>query len=182
MPPDVLSELRDLHLPEAPGWWPPAPGWWLVAAAIVVLVVCGYYLLKRSRSRARRLRPLREALAELSAYNQSLHARALAPMGYLDQVNGLLKRLLMHGYGEHQLAGLSSEAWTRALNECLRRLSKTDESVRLETSLLGEFRYLPHMHRQVSTDLQDDLQAACEQLGAGLTRVLSQLTAPQATP
>ena len=22
--------LRDLHLPDAIGWWPPAPGWWVL--------------------------------------------------------------------------------------------------------------------------------------------------------
>ena len=26
--------LRDLHLPEAIGWWPLAPGWWVVIALV----------------------------------------------------------------------------------------------------------------------------------------------------
>ena len=32
--------LRDLHLPEAVGWWPLAPGWWGVIA--VVTASLGY--------------------------------------------------------------------------------------------------------------------------------------------
>ena len=35
--PDPL-QLRDIHLPADPGWWPPAPGWWLLAAVLVALL------------------------------------------------------------------------------------------------------------------------------------------------
>ena len=28
--------LRDLHLPEAIGWWPLAPGWWILIAIALV--------------------------------------------------------------------------------------------------------------------------------------------------
>lgn len=45
--------LREVHLPDAPGWWPPPPGWWLVAAIAVVLLVG--VVLWRSRARRRRL-------------------------------------------------------------------------------------------------------------------------------
>ena len=31
--------LRDLHLPEAIGWWPLAPGWWVLLAMLVGQVV-----------------------------------------------------------------------------------------------------------------------------------------------
>ena len=182
MPPEALSQLRDLHLPDAPGWWPPAPGWWLLAIAAIALAICLYLALKRHSRRKRLMRPLREALTELNACNQSLTSRALVPMLYLDRINGLLKRLLVHGYGEKQLAGLSSEAWTRALIDFLRRSSQSNTGIRLETSLLGEFRYRPHSHRESSPDLQDDLQTACEHLGAGLRRALEQLAPPQAAP
>ena len=30
--------LRDIHLPQPPGWWPPAPGWWLLATIVIVLL------------------------------------------------------------------------------------------------------------------------------------------------
>jgi hypothetical protein len=33
MNPEEL-DLRDIQLPDAPGWWPPAPGWWLLLAVL----------------------------------------------------------------------------------------------------------------------------------------------------
>lgn len=39
-PQDPLAQLKDIHLPEAVGWWPPAPGWWLLA--LLALLVFSY--------------------------------------------------------------------------------------------------------------------------------------------
>ena len=38
-----LDQLRDIHLPEAIGWWPLAPGWWL----LIILVCLGLITLAR---------------------------------------------------------------------------------------------------------------------------------------
>ena len=179
MPPEALSELRGLHLPEAPGFFPPAPGWWLLTLVIIVVA----FVLRRQYVRSKRaMRPVRWALVDLDLCNSALKSGALAPMRYLDQVNALLKRLLIHGYGETSLSSISSDGWIRALDQFLQRSSKSDTGVRLETALLGEFRYRPHSHRETSADLQDDLKSACEQLGDGLEVVIGGLTPPEATP
>ena len=175
MPPEVLSELRALHLPEAPGAFPPAPGWWLLFLVIILAAVMAYRLFSRRR---RAMRPLCEALADLEACNSALHQGELAPLPYLDQVNTLLKRLLIHGYGKGEFAKLSSDSWTRALDQFLRRSSKSDTAIRIDSSLLGEFRYRPHAQRESWADLQD----ACEQLGLGLKSAIEQLAPPEAAP
>lgn len=55
--------LRDIHLPEAIGWWPPAVGWWVVLGLVVLtIVVAMFYWKWRARRRVRR-----SALSELSA-------------------------------------------------------------------------------------------------------------------
>ncbi len=37
---DPLSQLRDIHTPEAISyWWPLAPGWWVLAVIIIALIV-----------------------------------------------------------------------------------------------------------------------------------------------
>jgi hypothetical protein len=58
-----LDQLKDLHHPAAPGWWPPAPGWWLLVLA--ALIIAGTLIaLSLSKRRANRYRRL--ALAELA--------------------------------------------------------------------------------------------------------------------
>ena len=49
MDPDQIP-LRDLHLPEAIGWWPPAPGWWFLA--LLALTGLVLLLVKYARRRA----------------------------------------------------------------------------------------------------------------------------------
>ena len=34
----ATDQLRGLHLPTEPGWWPPAPGWWILAVLVFVLI------------------------------------------------------------------------------------------------------------------------------------------------
>jgi len=47
-------ELRDIHLPAEPSWWPPAPGWWLLALiGIALLIWAVRALLRIRRARAR---------------------------------------------------------------------------------------------------------------------------------
>ncbi|HAD08873.1 MAG TPA: hypothetical protein DCF62_05290 [Porticoccaceae bacterium] len=48
---DPLAQLRDIHLPEAIGWWPPAPGWWLLT--LLLIAALGYALWWWRRRRAR---------------------------------------------------------------------------------------------------------------------------------
>lgn len=37
---DPLSQLRDIHTPEAISyWWPLAPGWWILGVIIIALIV-----------------------------------------------------------------------------------------------------------------------------------------------
>ncbi len=176
MPPEVLSQLRGLHLPDVPGWWPPAPGWWLVAILAIALAVWSVFIFRRARARQQ---ILREAIAELNHLNQALASGALPPMPYLDQVNALLKRLLIHGYGERHVSGLSSDAWARALGQFLHKFSKPNALMRIETSLLGEFRYRPHSHGGSPSNLGQELRAACKRLGVGLERALKELNPPE---
>ena len=83
-PVDPLDQLRDLHLPPAPGWWPPAPGWWLLALLTIALLI-GAGLVCRRRRRANLYRRL--ALAEL----QAIAVRTDSPQ-FLPDLIALLRR------------------------------------------------------------------------------------------
>lgn len=53
MTPPTGPQLRDIHLPAEPGWWPPAPGWWVLAALVLLAAVLLWRAWARRRSLAR---------------------------------------------------------------------------------------------------------------------------------
>ncbi len=57
-------QLRDVHLPAAPGWWPLPPGWWLVigACALMALLAWAWHV-RRRRLRRRWQQHFATALA-----------------------------------------------------------------------------------------------------------------------
>ncbi|MCK5915700.1 MAG: DUF4381 domain-containing protein, partial [Deltaproteobacteria bacterium] len=70
MPQNPLANLKDIHLPPDPGWWPPAYGWWLIA---ILLLTITYFGLNRWRQRQARLRPIKLALKELKELNLEIN-------------------------------------------------------------------------------------------------------------
>lgn len=82
-------QLRDVHLPAAPGWWPLAPGWWLLIGAVVViaLVVLSIHLFRRRRLQRwmtlfdRQIQAAQQGPAKLAAASELLRraARRLDP-------------------------------------------------------------------------------------------------------
>ena len=107
--------LRDLHLPEAIGWWPLAPGWWILIA--IALVGLGFlvraWLKVRARGAARRfaLRQLKEIVSE---YESSKN-----PVEFGVQLSELLRRTMLAYAPRLDVAGLTGEAWLQRLDEGL---------------------------------------------------------------
>lgn len=86
----LLSQLKDVHLPEQVSWWPLAIGWWIViVVAILVLGVSLNFLWKHySHNRYRKL-----AIKELNQHHLSWHANS-DDKTYISAANDLLKRVI----------------------------------------------------------------------------------------
>ncbi|WP_122574842.1 DUF4381 domain-containing protein [Pseudomonas viridiflava] len=119
-----LDQLQPLIAPEAIGLWPPAPGWWLLLLLIPALGWGIWRLrtllpVKVSKSRSEQpLDPVRvAALAELASLPKPYDG---APAGaWLQQINGLLKRLCRNHYPHSQSHTLNGRKWLAFLdNRC----------------------------------------------------------------
>ena len=110
---DALKQLRDLHLPEPPAFWPPAPGWWLLALLLLAATLLLALYIHRAR---RRTRPFRLAERALDGLLASAREQRIATREFVDGVNALLKRALIHGAHETAAAPLSGAAWLEHLD------------------------------------------------------------------
>ncbi len=115
---NLLSKLRDIHLPNDLPWWPLAPGWYVVIAAAFILgLIITTLIIKRwLRKRAKR-----QALSELdfilSDYRVSRDATQL-----VSQVGILLKRVALVYFPRYEVAMLHGDEWVNFLSEHVKEL------------------------------------------------------------
>ncbi len=106
MDPEQLP-LRDLHLPDAIGWWPLAPGWWLViallAAAVGLLLHRYWQIHARGAARRHALRQLNRLAAEYEQHRDAVTFGA--------GVSELLRRTMLAYAPRPEVAGLTGDAW-----------------------------------------------------------------------
>ena len=134
MPEELLQRLRDIHYPDAPGWFPPAPGWWILAALfLAVLVVLALAWRKRSSARA----PYVAALKLLDDAQSKRLAGTLTARAYLDESNQILKRLLIHIRHNSAAVSASGAHWLLELD----RLDASTQFTNGPGAALGASRY-----------------------------------------
>ncbi len=104
--------LRDIHLPEAIGWWPPAIGWWLAPLVVFGSLALLVWLVRRWR----RVTPIKLARKALDALANDAE---LTPDEKLRRLSELLRRIALTLYPRQHVAGLTGEAWLRWLDETL---------------------------------------------------------------
>ena len=81
-------ELRDIHVPADPSWWPPAPGWWLLAAIVIAVLA---WVILRLRQRMQRRQWRQRVIAELDRITTDASLRADPPR-LLGELSQLLRR------------------------------------------------------------------------------------------
>lgn len=110
-PSNSLPDLRDIHYPDAPSWWPPGPGWWIVLAVLVALVA-GLWFWQRYRKRQRGRKQALQTLQGIYADYQDGGDGAL----FCRQLSILLRRFALSRYSREEVASLNGEAWLSFLD------------------------------------------------------------------
>ena len=110
---NLLSSLRDIHLPEASGWWPPAPGWWLVACLAVAACLLLVLWIRGLRARRQPRRLFRNRLDQILESERPDAEKA-------GEISALLKSFLMARCGREKIARLQGEDWVAFLDTTTR--------------------------------------------------------------
>lgn len=107
---NLLTQLKDIHLPPAPSIWPLAPGWYaligIIITGLMIVGVIKYKVYRANRYRKQALKELQQIEANLTDTAHTVESLAI-----------LLKRTALVAYPQESVAGLTGEAWLSFLDK-----------------------------------------------------------------
>jgi hypothetical protein len=106
--PALLTELKDIQLPEPIGWWPIAWGWWFLLGVLIVLTLVIGIWWRRNRYRFLAKKILNQYYKDYQQTTSALH--------YVQQLAQLLRQTAMMAYGTETIASLQGHSWLVFLN------------------------------------------------------------------
>ena len=107
---DPLAQLRGLHLPAEPGWWPPAIGWWaLLVATLLLLIIVVRWMYQRWRANRWR------KMARLELKNIKIDSID-DPQKTIAAYSILLRRVALALDSRENVAALSGNKWLEHLD------------------------------------------------------------------
>lgn len=106
----VQLPLKDIHYPDAIGWWPPAVGWWLLIVLVPLFI---YFLIKLFRhvTRSTAIKSAKKMLADIK------QDAAKNDVDKLREISVLLRRVAVSLEPRQQVAGLTGQAWLAYLDQ-----------------------------------------------------------------
>ena len=110
---DPLQQLKPLHLPPDPSWWPPAIGWWVLLLVLIILTAWTVYSMTKF---FRAMRPVRHGKYLLSDLYTSLKLGHISDEDFVHLSNQLIKRVLVPGLGKIKYSKLSGSQWLAELD------------------------------------------------------------------
>lgn len=130
---DPLSQMKDIHLPEVPNFWPLAPGWWLILLGSLLLLVCLLLHLRKPFKKYRQ----RKAFLSIFKRIEQKYAYTKDKTALLEDINTFLKRVCLSLYSHQSIASLTGEQWLVFLDQS----GQTQEFTQGVGLILGEPRF-----------------------------------------
>ena len=109
---DQALQLKDIHLPNSPGFWPLAPGWWILLAILLFFIIWLTIKLKqkaKQRKHRQRIFDQYKALEEKLLDNPNNENIAV--------INTFLRQLAINKYPRSDLASLTGKKWLAFLDQ-----------------------------------------------------------------
>jgi hypothetical protein len=101
--------LKDLHMPEAIGWWPPALGWWLLAVVILSAIIFLIWLYKQL-TRKTAIKAAKKILQEIKSDQTADTGKKLSELSIL------FRRVAISISPKKKAAGLTGNSWLTFLD------------------------------------------------------------------
>ena len=92
MPPDLIQQLRDIHEPAAPGFWPLSFSWWVLFSVVFVLLVGTIVWIVWRSQRLAPYKRIRNMARDLTDQRES---GAIDALTYASGINLVFKELLV---------------------------------------------------------------------------------------
>ncbi len=110
---DPLTQLKDIHLPPAVGWWPLAPGWYALIVLIFVLIGLISFLCYKRYLNTRAKKQALVLLQNYLTFYEKDHNVQLASA----RISELLKRVALVYYPREEVASIHGQEWIGFLNK-----------------------------------------------------------------
>lgn len=105
-------QLRDIHLPGSPDFWPPALGWWLLLTVILFIL---FWLIMAARRRYREKKQHQVLFEKFEVLAKQL--REQPDNQVLAEINILLRQLAIAHYPRAEIASLTGGDWLHFLDK-----------------------------------------------------------------
>lgn len=109
----TLLDLKDIHEPEAIGWWPPAIGWWILAIAVPLLIIFLIWFYKRL-TRKTALKTAKKILAQIKQDATRNNLQKLCDLSVL------VRRVAISLSPREKAAGLTGRQWLEFLDSSVK--------------------------------------------------------------
>ncbi|MGZ5008508.1 MAG: DUF4381 domain-containing protein [Methylobacter sp.] len=120
----TLLDLKDIHEPEAIGWWPPAIGWWILAILIPLLIILLVWLYKKL-TRKTAIKAANNLLVQIKQDQTRDNLQKLSDLSVL------LRRVAISVSPRAKAAGLTGKEWLEFLDRSVKGLPFSEGAGRL---------------------------------------------------
>lgn len=111
--PDLLSQLRDIHLPEEPSVWPLAPGWYVLGVFILASL---FIIYRTTLKKVKRRQFLKNALDIIDDIKLQ-HQKSKDVPASCASLSTCFKKIAIRIYPDQNVESLYGDDWLDFLNK-----------------------------------------------------------------